>query len=158
MVNWEIHVEMNKGKSLFRPLIDKIRLAEIRTCYYQSRQKLDDSIRFDFHQYAPKPKTTPFRCNVHSLNVSAAGSQCQMSKGNVFFFYSKHLNRQGHHLCALLRSLSKFCGNFDLFFSPLPFSFFTFSFIYPPLSQFLLPLTLFNLIGLFVLAPFFFLV
>jgi hypothetical protein len=40
----------------------------------------------------------------------------------------------------------------------LPFCFFTFSFIYPPLSQFLLALSLFNLIGLFVLALFYFLV
>jgi hypothetical protein len=68
-MHWQIHVEINKGKSLFRPLIDKIKLAEIRTCYYQvSRQKLDDLIRFDFHQYALKPKTTPFRCKMFILD------------------------------------------------------------------------------------------
>lgn len=103
----------------------------------------------------PRPFVVMFILDF-SLNVSA-GSQCQMSKGNVFFFTP-------NTWIGKVITSGPFCGPFpnfaaiSIFFSPLPFSFFTFSFIYPPLSQLFLALTLFNFIKLFVLAPFFFLV
>jgi hypothetical protein len=132
-MHWQIHVEINKGKSLFRPLIDKIKLAEIRTCYYQvSRQKLDDLILdLTFTNMPQSQKPRPFVVMLildFSLNVSA-GSQCQMSKGNVFFFTP-------NTWIGKVITSGPFCGPFPNFAA-------MFFFFFPPclslFSPFLLP-------------------
>lgn len=85
MVNWEIHVEMNKGKSLFRPLIDKIRLAEIRTCYYQNRN-LTTRLDLTFTNMPPSQKPRPFVVMFILWTSQLLGLNVKWVKATYFFF------------------------------------------------------------------------